>query len=72
MGLAPGDVSGAAQGQQAEGPLGPWVAGLQGRWDEKQGDGLNELPLRSELWEVPTDPGLAFLFPAWKQKKKTE
>lgn len=55
-----------------QGPLGPWIAGLQGRWDEKQVNGLNELPLRSELWEVPTDPGLAFLFPAWKQNRNTE
>jgi hypothetical protein len=23
-----------------QGPLGPWVAGLQGRWDEKQVNGL--------------------------------
>lgn len=73
MGLALGDVSGAAQGQQAEGPLGPWVAGLQGRWDEKQGDGLNELPLWSELWEVPIDLGWHFCFlPGNRRRKQSE
>lgn len=43
MGLAPGDVPAAAQDQQVE-PQGPWAAGLQGRWDEKLDNGLDELP----------------------------
>lgn len=73
MGLALGDVSRAAQGQQAEGPLGPSVAGLQGRWVRSRAMDLMNFPYGLNFGKSQLTLGWHFCFlPGNRRRKQSE
>lgn len=72
MELALGDGSGAILNRQEDAlrPLGLWASGqVCEDWAAlKQGNGLDELSMMSELWEAQTDPGPGFLVSCFSRR----